>query len=915
MLFGEQFIFFILHVEYELNRIMYTAKKINTAQTLKNDKSLFSGPGRMPFALLSFLIPFFLIIIVYVVADISPFGDNSLILADASSLYISDLAYLSRLLQGKEDILYTFQQGIGMNAISVNGNLLNPANLIAVLFKLEDYAALYSLVMAIDMACCGLTMYLFLSNNVKRKVTNLIFSTAYALIGFNIANCFQYNFLLSVELLPLIAWGIMNILKGKKPWIYIISLACAVFSNSYLAYMLCIASVALFLMWYIKDRESYKPRWKSIFRNYILSSVVAGLLPAFCWVPGFLAISGGRLEQTTASEFSFKENMPILDFFAKFFVGANNTDELINGLPNVFCGTLALFLVIAYFIDRRNSKRAKCCYASILVFYFLTFYIKALSMAAQGFSTTNWFNYRYSYIFSFILLIIGCLEFNNIREIHKDDLKRAIIIFVLMVIAVFSKSYGFVSGGEMLINVVVLAVILGMFALGRKKTDDNSHKLIAMLLLAVCSCEMGLNYVISYNKLIEEDKWQVKSSEFKASLASEKSIIENIQETDNSFYRIGNEFILNGQCLNDPRLIGYNGFNYFGSCERVSVYQGLSKLGASWNANRIWYSIGEPKAFDSLLGIKYIVAWRDVTAEKDYQLIDGNEINSVYMNPYALPVSMVSTSDIGNVSLGNDPFANHNRIWKALSGIDEDVFSQEEDITFSIHSGIEAESITYKDAIAMQTTEEQSDSSSVQPAVTVQVPEDTSYIRCEFIARQDGAVYSYNGCFVDEKFGYTKETIKYLGTFKKGDLIVDYITLKNDFKTIDEFSLACSKYRVAYANEDVLADHSKVLNEGAGTIEKITDSHLTGTFSAADDSRIFFTIPYNEGWTLKIDGEITAIDMTADIFMSAPVSEGNHTFELTFFPNGMKTGMIVSGCSLVLLLILVILNRKRIKDK
>ena len=56
-----------------------------------------------------------------------------------------------------------------------------------------------------------------------------------------------------------------------------------------------------------KDRESYKPRWKSIFRNYILSSVVAGLLPAFCWVPGFLAISGGRLEQTTASEFSFKK--------------------------------------------------------------------------------------------------------------------------------------------------------------------------------------------------------------------------------------------------------------------------------------------------------------------------------------------------------------------------------------------------------------------------------------------------------------------------------------------------------------------------------------------------------------------------------------------------------------------------------
>ena len=868
--------------------MMYTAKKIDTTQKRKKEVSLFTGSNNVLGAVLAFFIPFILIILVYIGAFIAPFGDNSLFIADASSLYISDLSYISRALQGKEDFFYTFQQGIGLNAFSANGNLWNPVNMIAVFFNMSDYATLYSLIMAIDMSLCGLTMYLFLSNNVKRKATNLIFSTCYSLIGFNVANCFQYNFMLTVIWLPLIAWGIMNILKGKKPWLYVVSLSLAVFTNSYLSYMLCIASVALIVTWYLKDEEKYRQRRKIIFRDYILSSLVSGLLSTAFWWPGLVAIRGGRLEQSKAAD----------------------TDQLIDGLPNIFCGTLVLFLVIVYFLDRRNSKRAKYCYGSLIAFYFLTFYLKSLSMAVQGFSDTNWFNYRYSYVFSFILILIGCIEFIGIMELHKEDLKRSLLVFGLLVAAVFSKSYSFVSGGEMLVSVFVLVAILALFLLARKNKDDSKRKLFVVLLLSVCSVEMCLNYMISYNKLIEEDKWQLRDSELKIAVNYEKPLIDSIQEKDKSFYRIGNEYNLSGNCLNDPRLIGYNGLNYFGSCERLFVYQGLSKLGAPWRTNRVWYSSGVPTAFDSLLGFKYVVAWRDVAEEKDYELIDTNVVNSVYLNPYALPVSVVATSDIGNVSLGNDPFANHNAIWRALSGIDEDVFTPEENITFKLHSGISGESINYDEAIALSDDEGQTDNN-VNAFGTVdsdQLDAAKNYIECEFIAQQDGDIYSYNGCFFNENYGYTKETMRYLGTYNKGDVVVDYIYVEDDIETRKDFGQICSKYLVAYANDDALADHSKALQEGAGTIEKIKDSHLTGTFSAPADSRIFFTIPYNESWTLKIDGEVTPIDKTADLFMSAPVSEGSHTFELTFFPSGMKNGMYVSGFAVVLLCVLIILN-------
>ena len=120
------------------------------------------------------------------------------------------------------------------------------------------------------------------------------------------------------------------------------------------------------------------------------------------------------MNQTSILDYTMAENMSIGEFFSKFFIGANNTSELVDGKANIFCGSLVLFLVIAFFIDRSNTKRKKLIYGIPLFFYFLTFYIRALSMIVQGFSTTNWLvNFRYSYVFSFLMILIAFEEFGK----------------------------------------------------------------------------------------------------------------------------------------------------------------------------------------------------------------------------------------------------------------------------------------------------------------------------------------------------------------------------------------------------------------------------------------------------------------------------------------------------------------------
>jgi uncharacterized membrane protein YfhO len=59
------------------------------------------------------------------------------------------------------------------------------------------------------------------------------------------------------------------------------------------------------------------------------------------------------------------------------------------------------------------------------------------------------------------------------------------------------------------------------------------------------------------------------------------------------------------------------------------------------------------------------------------------------------------------------------------------------------------------------------------------------------------------------------------------------------------------------------------------------------------------TIPYDEGWTLRVDGEETGIVKVLGAFMAAEVGPGMHSFELTFVPTGLVPGAVASTLGLV----------------
>ena len=600
------------------------------------------------FYFLSFTIPFFIIVLALIALHITPFGQHSLAISDGAH-YIDSELFFGRLLKGKENWLYSFNLGIGGNNWSnlAWGNF-SIGGILSVFGTLESMPSLFTWICVINLAICGFTMYLLLSYINGHSVDNLIFSTSYALIGFNVINCYQMGFLLGPEMLPLIMLGLFRMFRGRNPLLYIFSLAFCAFFNFYFAFHLCIISIIFFLGYLFVNYKDLKGCLGQFFMRWFIASCIGGLLAAPMWIPMLKAYSGGgRLNQTVLSEYIFSENMPFIQIFSKLFTGASSTNELVSGLPNIFCGILVTALVILYFIDKKNGRVRKQVVGVVLAFYLITFYIQAFTLVMHGGTHTNWFPYRYSYVFSFLLICLAAEEFRNIREITIVDTKKCGAILLVATIIVFSTSYGFITGGTVLLDLLLLVVMWAGFWLYKTKPEITPIRTLSLFLLIIVSINLYANFTISIYKMRE---WELDLDAYEKNTLVSGALTEAINRADPSFYRLEKDNSESNSVATDSYLYNYNGVGHSGPAERMFIHKGLNKLGINWFDMRHWYSEGVSAATDSLLGLKYLISERDLKKEKGYEHKIELAGKNIFVDPYALSTAALSDAMMDNIS-------------------------------------------------------------------------------------------------------------------------------------------------------------------------------------------------------------------------------------------------------------------------
>ena len=104
----------------------------------------------------------------------------------------------------------------------------------------------------------------------------------------------------------------------------------------------------------------------------------------------------------------------------------------------------------------------------------------------------------------------------------------------------------------------------------------------------------------------------------------------------------------------------------------------------------------------------------------------------------------------------------------------------------------------------------------------------------------------------------------------------------------------------------------ELLSENMMEVGEYSDTSIRGTVHADESGVLVTSIPYDTGWTLKVDGQKKQTgELTGDVFISVPLEEGSHEILLEFRPPGIAAGSAVTLLCVMLLAILEFIRRRK----
>lgn len=844
---------------------------------------------------MAFFIPVAIMLLVSFFSNVYPFGNNTFLISDCGGQYINYLSYFKTIFTDNNNFLYTFSKNMGGSAIDLFAYyLMSPLNLLCLLCPNEYLPVAVFLIVIIKIGLCGLTFNWFINNKYPFSLKSLIFSTSYALMGYNMAYFWDIMWLEGVILLPIIIFGIEKMISGKKPYMYILALTAALITNYYIGWMLCIFSVVYFVFKLILCTGKicdFKLQMKTI-AKFIVSSLTSVGLSAFWLVPVFLSLQGGKAKFSLAT-LTFKENYKFIDVFTKLYSNTINKNQMIAGLPNIYCGIFIVVLVILYFLNSNIKLKEKLVSAGIISIMLISFHINTFNLIYHGFNEPVGFLYRYSFTLSFLLILIAYRSFIYLKSgINNKNILHCALIFIVATLIIFKNNYDFIRIKCVYFDVFLM---LGFCILIYSYITTKTRKDIVITIAAFLQIGgLFLNAFLCMKSL--QVFGMAKMDEYKNYVCSVDPVVNKIKEEDKTFYRLEKTF---KRTNNDPMQFNYNGLSHFSSCEKTFVKSFLGKMGFRNSGNWAYYNNGSTVSVDSFLGVKYLASKDKL--KKDYEyLFSKNDIN-VYRNPYALPLGIVSSDKILDLDIkSSDLFEIQNNIFNCMSDSYDDIFNNAEVVNVDLENlSLVAESGNTKKYQKLDSNKK-------------------AFIKFNLNVTDTNALYTYinapkvqktkiyiNDLCLGDYFDTYRWDIVNLGKFSKGETVIFKIELLEKDLTINDALFY-------YENLDILKQKYNQLSSQKCVLEKISSAHLAGNVNVLQDNQyLLFTIPYEKDWHIKIDGKKVTPIKAADTLLSVPIDKGMHEIDLKYIPRGLYLGIGVSAITLFMFIGTIIYNKNK----
>ncbi len=856
----------------------------------------------------AFGIPLVLMLVAYMSFGIWPIGTRSVLSLDLNAQYVFYFDYMHDVFAGKESLLYCWSRNLSGEFMGIIGYYLaSPFNILVWLFpRTMITEGLLCMILA-KFGVCGATFAFFAhkSRGVS-KSTAVIFALMYAMCAYMIVQTMNPMWLDGVLILPIVCYGIESLVRENRFRMLVGALIYAFVTNFYIGFMIAIFTVLYFIYFYFANAKYDSAKrvalgfvQKGAFTG--VCGIVAAMISGFMILPVVSSLQNGKFE-FTEPDYSLATNFDFLKIAQKLFPNTYDTVRM-EGLPFIFCGSAVLILAAGYFCSHKFSFAKKLSAGLLIGVLLVCMYIRPVDMIWHGGQMPNWLPYRYSFMVSFVMVMLAAQMFEQIRSLKARTIGFISVCYIGLVLYIESQDT-FMSmlgngrevfdGITVALPAVLFIVIAGvMLYFVRKVSPQKLSRAAVIAVVAIISGELCFNTTNTLSKMNTDIVFSTRGSYLDV-IVPLREKVDEIKEQDDGFYRIEKNFF---RSVNDPMATGMYGLSHSSSTLNSRAIDMLGCFGFTSNGHYTRFSGNTPLTSD-IFGVKYILD----TADNSTADIQSADDITVTENADALPIAYLTDLSAKNVELlKSDVFVNQNNLLSAMTGKSGEAYFE----LFEPDRGPIANDCTlgHFEGGHIGFTNPGADASVTYMLTAPKDGEVYMYIPTGY--QREVSVY-VNGEYIGACFESDNHNIKKLGTFNEDDSIELKLTLnKQDlyyqepqFAVFDAETEANAVAQLSELNRDTVC-------------ERLSGTEVRISVNADSDRLLFTTIPSEDGWTVYVDGQPTDyVTVLDDSLMAVELSAGQHTVELKFIPDGLISGLIIMACGILIFVVMIVIYLK-----
>lgn len=837
--------------------------------------------------LISFLVPILIFIIAYAGVGVFPFFGKMVNLGDSYNQFINFYGSFKDVLSGKESILYTWNSSLGLNYLAFISYYLGGVFTYLAFFVPKEFLPeFFYFLTLLKVGLASLAFYIMANYQFNLKSTyKVILAISYSTMSFIFVFSEMIMWLDVFIYLPLVVLGIISLIKEGKFLLLFLSQFLIFSSNFYMGYMIGIFSILFFITQYILSNRLDK----IIVVRYFFILFLSTCASLFILLPTILDISSNG-ESFNSYTSLFTDATQPLDLIVKNMVGIYDTTKF-GSTPFVYAGLLPLIFLIFFFLSTKFKVKEKIVYLSLILIFVVSFYLEPLNLFWQGMHSPIMFLFRYSYLFSFLLVYLAALGLERYDNDYKLVYSIIIILIVVFSFVYLTRTmfdYHYISTINYIITILLLSlylIVLSPNIITKFKVFKSSYSTIIILLVIV---ESLINGVLLIQKV--DSEWYYLPRNAYTQNFNEVNTLVNItkDKNQNKTYRLENN---SAPTVNESLNVGYSGINQFTSIRNRNSSLLLDKLGyRSRGTNLITRYNNNTLLMDSIIGIKYLLS-QELISNYGYEYLDSTKNYHLYENKNNIPYAFVSETSLEDYKLDDEVLKNQTELLNKLVASNSSYFN------------ILAPKITYKENTLISTEKNKTTFSPVDSnnrqviEYEINIPENSQVYYNLYPLDYSEAASTSISLFYNGKQNYSN--LADMGQFFN----LGYYKNKSNLK----FTLAIDKtdYLRVEPPTIVILDVNKLqydMNKLKSQSFEMQRYKNRAWFNVQlkQDQTIITTLPYSTSWSATVNGKKIKINSLNNGFVALNLSKGNHNIELKFIPKGFYLGTALSIFALII---------------